>query len=307
MLSSARTDGKAHARRQQRRYRVARCRTSDAGALGAGHDRHQDERHAHRPGQRSRPGSVACSTSRARRSPRRATSGRAPGPTTASGAHPLLECSFPLLSIFGANALTDMAQAAAAATTRRTSDGRGARGGQSAAVGAHHAGSSTATGISGPTARALHATYANYAYPRSPPWRQSASTTRMCSSSGTSPGDSPTPRHRPACAYDGDEQPPGGVDVISMISIRRTFRSTTTGYKSTWALASGVTIDLDRMVAFAQTTASRSRSASAHGAGSSSSNGEQRRGARRRHVDRGFHRVDERAAARALLRDRMER
>ncbi len=36
--------------------------------------------------------------------------------TTASGAHPLLECSFPLVSIFGeSNALTDMAKAASGA------------------------------------------------------------------------------------------------------------------------------------------------------------------------------------------------
>jgi hypothetical protein len=196
--------------------------------------------------------------------------------TTASGAHPLLECSFPLLSIFGeSNALTDMAQAASGSYDATYEAMAEALAGWanpllSVRIGWEFNGNwykwSNVVGT--------HATYANYvsAFKRAAALVRKHNPHVLIQWNIAWGQPDPTP-YWPG-AYDATNNP-GGVDVISMDFYQANISQYNNGGKqSTWALAqSGVTIDLDWMVAFAQKNGVKI-ALSEYGAGSSSSNGE---------------------------------
>ncbi len=196
--------------------------------------------------------------------------------TTASGAHPLLEVSFPLLSIFGENnGMTDMAQAAAGAydaTYEAMAQALAAWANPllSARIGWEFNGNwyQWSNGVG------TNATYANYVAA----FKRAAALIRKhnphvliqwCIAWGQ---PDPTP-YWPG-AYDATNNP-GGVDVVSMDFYQANISQYNNGGKtSTWALAqSGVTIDLDWMVAFAQKNGVKV-ALSEYGAGAPSSGGE---------------------------------
>ena len=172
-----------------------------------------------RPARRpSRAGSDVRSTSRGRPSRRRATSARAPPTRTASGGHPLLEVSFPLLSIFGENnGLTDLAQAASGAyDATYEAMAAGARGvAQPAPLGAHRLG--VQRQLVRVVERRRHERDVRELRLGLPARREGhqASTTRTRSSSGASRGVSPIPTPYWPGAYDASTNP-GGVDVVSI-------------------------------------------------------------------------------------------
>jgi hypothetical protein len=196
--------------------------------------------------------------------------------TTASGAHPLLECSFPLLSIFGeSNDLTDMAQAASGSYDATYEAMAEALAGWanpllSVRIGWEFNGNwyqwSNSVGT--------HATYANYvsAFKRAAALVRKHNPHVLIQWNIAWGQPDPTP-YWPG-AYDATNNP-GGVDVISMDFYQANISQYNNGGKqSTWALAqSGVTIDLDWMVAFAKKNGVKI-ALSEYGAGSSSSNGE---------------------------------
>jgi hypothetical protein len=196
--------------------------------------------------------------------------------TTASNAHPLLEVSFPLISIFGeSNNLNDMAQAAAGAydaTYESMSQALAAWPNPllSARIGWEFNGNwyKWSNGVG------TNATYANYVAA----FKRAAALVRKhnphaliqwCIAWGQ---PDPTP-YWPG-AYDANSNP-GGVDVVSMDFYQANISQYNNGGKtSTWAMAqSGVTIDLDWMVAFAQKNKVKI-ALSEYGAGAPSSGGE---------------------------------
>jgi len=196
--------------------------------------------------------------------------------TTASGAHPLLEVSFPLLSIFGeSNGLSDMAQAAAGAydtTYESMSQALAAWPNPllSTRIGWEFNGNwyQWSNGVG------TNATYANYVAA----FKRAAALVRKhnphaliqwCIAWGQ---PDPTP-YWPG-TYDATTNP-GGVDVVSMDFYQSNISQyNNAGKTSTWAIAqSGVTIDLDWMVAFAQKNGVKI-ALSEYGAGASSSGGE---------------------------------
>lgn len=196
--------------------------------------------------------------------------------TTASGAHPLLEVSFPLLSIFGENnGMTDMAQAAGGAydaTYEAMSQALAAWDNPllSTRIGWEFNGNwyAWSNGVG------TNATYANYVAA----FKRAAALVRKhnphaliqwCIAWGQ---PDPTP-YWPG-AYDATNNP-GGVDVVSMDFYQANISQYDNGGKtSTWALAqSGVTIDLDWMVTFAQKNGVKI-ALSEYGAGAPNSGGE---------------------------------
>jgi hypothetical protein len=196
--------------------------------------------------------------------------------TTAGGAHPLLEVSFPLISIFGeSNDLNDMAQAAAGAydaTYESMSQALAAWPNPllSARIGWEFNGNwyKWSNGVG------TNATYANYvaAFKRAAAMirkHNPKALIQWCIAWGQ---PDPTP-YWPG-AYDASTNP-GGVDVVSMDFYQANISQYNNGGKtSTWALAqSGVTIDLDWMVTFAQKSGVKI-ALSEYGAGASNSGGE---------------------------------
>lgn len=196
--------------------------------------------------------------------------------TTASGAHPLLEVSFPLISIFGeANNLDDMAQAAAGAydsTYEAMSQALAAWANPllSARIGWEFNGNwyKWSNGVG------TNATYANYVAA----FKRAAALIRKhnpnvliqwCIAWGQ---PDPTP-YWPG-AYDANSNP-GGVDVVSMDFYQANISQYNNGgMTSAWALAqSGVTIDLDWMVDFAKKNGVKI-ALSEYGAGAQNSGGE---------------------------------
>ena len=196
--------------------------------------------------------------------------------TTASGAHPLLECSFPLLSIFSeSNDLDDMAQAASGAydaTYEAMSEALAAWKNPllSVRIGWELNGNwyAWSNGVG------TNATYANYiaAFKRAAALVRKHNPAALIQWNLAWGQPDPTP-YWPG-AYDATNNP-GGVDVVSMDFYQANISQYNNGGKqSAWALAqSGVTIDLDWMVAFAQTNGVKI-ALSEYGAGSPSSAGE---------------------------------
>jgi len=195
--------------------------------------------------------------------------------TDENGALPLLEVSFPLVSIFGENpAYTDMAQAAAGAydsVYEAMSADLASFPNQllSARIGWEFNGSwyAWSNGVG------TNATYANYVSA----FQHAAQMLRKhnphvliqwCVAWGQ---PDPTP-YWPG-AYDATTNP-GGVDVISIDFYQANISQYNNGgQQSSWALAqSGTTIDLDWVAAFAQKNGVRI-ALSEYGAGSSSSGG----------------------------------
>ncbi len=191
--------------------------------------------------------------------------------TTASGAHPLLEVSFPLLSIFGENnGMTDMAQAASGAydaTYEAMAEALASWANPllSARIGWEFNGNwyQWSNGVG------TNATYANFVAA----FKRAAALIRKhnpnvliqwCIAWGQ---PDPTP-YWPG-AYDATNNP-GGVDVVSMDFYQANISQFNNGGNtSTWQLAqSGVTIDLDWMVSFAQSKGVKV-ALSEYGAGSS--------------------------------------
>jgi hypothetical protein len=196
--------------------------------------------------------------------------------TTASGAHPLLECSFPLLSIFGENNdLTDMAQAASGSydsTYEAMAEALAAWPNPllSVRIGWEFNGNwyKWSNGVG------TNATYANYvaAFKRAAALVRKHNPHALIQWNVAWGQPDPTP-YWPG-SYDATSNP-GGVDIVSMDFYQANISQYNNGAKqSTWALAqSGVTIDLDWMVAFAQKNGVKI-ALSEYGAGSPSSNGE---------------------------------
>jgi hypothetical protein len=190
-------------------------------------------------------------------------------------AYPLLEVSFPLLSIFGENnGLTDMGQAAAGAydsTYEAMSMALAAAKNPllSARIGWEFNGNwyAWSNGV-GP-----HATYANYiaAFQHAAQMikkHNPHALIQWCIAWGQ-----PDPTPFWPGVYDATTNP-GGVDVVSMDFYQANISQYNNGgNQSKWALAqSGVTIDLDWMTTFAQSMGVKV-ALSEYGAGSSSSKG----------------------------------
>jgi hypothetical protein len=196
--------------------------------------------------------------------------------TTASGAHPLLECSFPLLSIFSeSNDLDDMAQAASGAydtTYEAMSEALAAWPNQllSVRIGWEFNGNwyKWSNGVG------TNATYANYvaAFKRAAALVRKHNPHVLVQWNVAWGQPDPTP-YWPG-AYDATNNP-GGVDVVSMDFYQANISQyNNSGKQSPWSLAqSGVTIDLDWMTSFAQQKGIKV-ALSEYGAGSPSSGGE---------------------------------
>jgi hypothetical protein len=196
--------------------------------------------------------------------------------TTASGAHPLLECSFPLLSIFGeSNGLSDMAKAASGAydaTYEAMAEALAAWANPllSVRIGWELNGNwyKWSNGVG------TNATYANFvsAFKRAAALVKKHNPHVLIQWNLAWGQPDPTP-YWPG-AYDATTNP-GGVDVVSMDFYQANISQYNNGGKqSAWSLAqSGVTIDLDWMVAFAQKNSVKI-ALSEYGAGSPSSAGE---------------------------------
>ena len=196
--------------------------------------------------------------------------------TTASGAHPLLECSFPLVSIFGeSNALDDMAKAASGSydsTYEAMAEALASWANPllSVRIGWEFNGNwykwSNGAGT--------NATYANYvsAFKRAAALVKKHNPHVLIQWNVAWGQPDPTP-YWPG-AYDATSNP-GGVDVISMDFYQANISQYNNGGKqSAWSLAqSGVTIDLDWMVTFAKSKGVKI-ALSEYGAGSPSSGGE---------------------------------
>ena len=196
--------------------------------------------------------------------------------TTASGAHPLLECSFPLLSIFGeSNDLSDMSKAAGGsydATYEAMAEALASWANPllSVRIGWELNGNwyKWSNGVG------TNATYANFvsAFKRAAALVKKHNPHVLIQWNLAWGQPDPTP-YWPG-AYDAGTNP-GGVDVISMDFYQANISQYNNGGKqSAWSLAqSGVTIDLDWMVAFAEKYGVKI-ALSEYGAGSSSSSGE---------------------------------
>ncbi len=196
--------------------------------------------------------------------------------TTASGAHPLLECSFPLLSIFGeSNKLDDMAQAASGAYDATYEAMAKALASWpnpllSVRIGWELNGNwyAWSNGVG------TNATYANFvaAFKRSAALVRKHNPHVLVQWNLAWGQPDPTP-YWPG-AYDASNNP-GGIDVVSIDFYQANISQYNNGGKqSAWSLAqSGVTIDLDWMVAFAKKNGVKI-ALSEYGAGSSSSQGE---------------------------------
>jgi hypothetical protein len=196
--------------------------------------------------------------------------------TTATGAHPLLECSFPLLSIFGENNnLNDMAKAASGSydgTYEAMAEALASWANPllSVRIGWELNGNwyKWSNGVG------TNATYANFvaAFKRAAALVRKHNPHVLVQWNLAWGQPDPTP-YWPG-AYDANGNP-GGVDVISMDFYQANISQYNNGGKqSSWALAqSGVTIDVDWMVAFAHKYGVKI-ALSEYGAGSSSSNGE---------------------------------
>jgi hypothetical protein len=196
--------------------------------------------------------------------------------TTASGAHPLLECSFPLLSIFGeSNDLNDMAKAASGSydsTYEAMAEALASWANPllSVRIGWELNGNwyKWSNGVG------TNATYGNFvsAFKRAAGLVRKHNPHVLVQWNLAWGQPDPTP-YWPG-AYDATSNP-GGVDVVSMDFYQANIsRYNNGGKQSSWALAqSGVTIDLDWMVAFAQQHGVKI-ALSEYGAGSPSSNGE---------------------------------
>ena len=196
--------------------------------------------------------------------------------TNASGATPLLEVSFPLLSIFGENNdLNDLAKAASGAydsTYEAMSQALASWPNKllSARIGWEFNGNwyAWSNGVG------TNATYANYVSA----FQHAAKAIRKYNPSALIQWcvawGQPDPTPYWPGAYDPTTNP-GGVDVVSMDFYQANISQNNNGGKqSAWALAqSGVTIDLDWMVAFAQKNSVKI-ALSEYGAGSPSSAGE---------------------------------
>jgi hypothetical protein len=196
--------------------------------------------------------------------------------TTASGAHPLLECSFPLLSIFGeSNGLSDMAQAASGAydaTYEAMAQALAAWPNPllSVRIGWELNGNwyKWSNGVG------TNATYANFvsAFKRAAVLVRKHNPHALIQWNLAWGQPDPTP-YWPG-AYDATKNP-GGVDVVSMDFYQANIsKYNNGGNQSAWSLAqSGTTIDLDWMVTFAQSKGVKI-ALSEYGAGSPSSGGE---------------------------------
>ena len=195
--------------------------------------------------------------------------------TTASGAHPLLECSFPLLSIFGeSNGLSDMAQAASGAydaTYEAMAQALAAWPNPllSVRIGWELNGNwyKWSNGVG------THATYANFvsAFKRAAALVRKHNPHVLIQWNLAWGQPDPTP-YWPG-SYDSANNP-GGVDVVSMDCYQANISQYNNGgAKSAWSLAqSGVTISVDWMVAFANAHGVKI-ALSEYGAGSPSSGG----------------------------------
>jgi hypothetical protein len=196
--------------------------------------------------------------------------------TTASGAHPLLECSFPLLSIFGeSNNLSDMSKAASGSydstyEAMAVALASWANPLLSVRIGWELNGNwyNWSNGVG------TNATYANFvsAFKRAAALVKKHNPHVLIQWNLAWGQPDPTP-YWPG-AYDASTNP-GGVDVISMDFYQANISQYNNGGKqSAWSLAqSGVTVDLDWMVAFAKKYGVKV-ALSEYGAGSSSSQGE---------------------------------
>jgi hypothetical protein len=196
--------------------------------------------------------------------------------TTRSGAHPLLECSFPLLSIFGeSNHLNDMAQAASGAydtTYEAMSQALAAWANPllSVRIGWEFNGNwyQWSNGVG------TNATYANYvaAFKRAAALVRKHNPHVLIQWNVAWGQPDPTP-YWPG-AYDATSNP-GGVDVVSMDFYQANISQfNNAGKQSSWALAqSGVTVSLDWMVTFAKQKGVKV-ALSEYGAGAPSSGGE---------------------------------
>jgi hypothetical protein len=196
--------------------------------------------------------------------------------TTTSGARPLLECSFPLLSIFGeSNNLNDMAKAAGGSydsTYEAMAQALASWANPllSVRIGWELNGNwyKWSSGVG------TNATYANFvsAFKRAAVLVRKHNPHVLVQWNLAWGQPDPSP-YWPG-AYDANSNP-GGVDVVSMDFYQANISQYNNGGKqSTWALAqSGVTIDLDWMVAFARKNGVKI-ALSEYGAGSPSSKGE---------------------------------
>jgi hypothetical protein len=196
--------------------------------------------------------------------------------TTATGAHPLLECSFPLLSIFGeSNNLNDMAKAGGGSydstyEAMAMALASWANPLLSVRIGWELNGNwyKWSNGVG------TNATYANFvsAFKRAAMLVRKHNPHVLVQWNLAWGQPDPTP-YWPG-AYDANSNP-GGVDVVSIDFYQANISQYNNGgMQSTWALAqSGVTIDLDWMVAFARKNGVKI-ALSEYGAGGPSSNGE---------------------------------
>jgi hypothetical protein len=196
--------------------------------------------------------------------------------TTKSGAHPLLECSFPLLSIFGeSNGLDDMAEAASGAydaTYEAMAEALASWANPllSVRIGWEFNGNwyAWSNGVG------THATYANYvaAFKRAAALVRKHNPHVLIQWNVAWGQPDPTP-YWPG-AYDAASNV-GGVDVVSMDFYQANISEYNNGGKqSAWSLAqSGVTIDLDWMVTFAKSKGVKI-ALSEYGAGTKTSGGE---------------------------------
>jgi hypothetical protein len=196
--------------------------------------------------------------------------------TTGGGAHPLLECSFPLLSIFGeSNALGDMAMAASGAYDSTYEDMASTLAAWpnpllSVRIGWELNG----TWYAWSNGVGTNATYANYvaAFKRAATLVKKHNPHALIQWNLAWGQEDPTP-YWPG-AYDAKTNP-GGVDVVSMDFYQANISHYNNGDKqSSWALAqSGVTIDLDWVVDFAKKNSVKI-ALSEYGAGGPTSGGE---------------------------------
>jgi hypothetical protein len=196
--------------------------------------------------------------------------------TTMSGAHPLLECSFPLLSIFGeSNALSDLGQAASGAYDATYGVmAKALASWKNPLISVRIGWELNGTWYKWSNGQGTNATYANFvaAFKRAAVQVRKQNPNVLVQWNLAWGQEDPTP-YWPG-AYDANTNP-GGVDVISMDFYQANISQYNNGGKqSSWSLAqSGVTIDLDWMVTFAKNHNVKI-ALSEYGAGSPSSGGE---------------------------------
>ena len=195
--------------------------------------------------------------------------------TTASGAHPLLECSFPLVSIFNeSNNLDDMAQAASGAyDATYEAMAQALASWPNPLISVRIGWEFNGNWYKWSNGQGTNATYANYVSA----FKHAATLVRKHNPhvliQWNIAWGQPDPTPYWPGAYDATNNP-GGVDVLSIDFYQANISQyNNNGKQSTWALAqSGVTISIDWMVAFAKKNGVKI-ALSEYGAGSSSSNG----------------------------------